>query len=47
MSMTYKVKATGKVEKDEGHYLATYVRPPDNKWAQPYWMIVPMHAGTK
>lgn len=46
LSMTYKVKATGKVEKREGHYLATYVRQPNGKWFQQYFMMVPMTTGT-
>lgn len=40
--MTYKVKATGKVVKDEGHYLATYAWQPDKRWLQQYFMMVPM-----
>lgn len=45
ISMTYTVKATGKVEKKEGRYLATYVRQPDGKWFQQYFMVVPIVAG--
>jgi ketosteroid isomerase-like protein len=42
MSISYKVKATGKVERYEGHYLATYVHGSDNKWLQQYFMMAPM-----
>lgn len=44
MSMTYTVKATGTVEKKEGRYLATYVRQPNGKWYQQYFMAVPITA---
>ena len=47
MSITYKVKATGKVEKKEGHYLATYVQGANKKWLQQYFMTVPMTAEKK
>jgi len=46
LSMTYTVKATGKVERQQGRYLATYVRQPDGKWYQQYFMAVPI-AGDK
>lgn len=45
LSMTYKVKATGKVEKNEVHYLATLAQQPDKKWLQQYFMTAPMRAG--
>jgi ketosteroid isomerase-like protein len=47
MSITYKVKATGKVEKKALHYLATYVHGPDKKWHQQYFMTTPVRAETK
>src|SRR6185503_11261569 len=42
LKMTLKSKATGKVETQEGRYLATYVRQPNNKWLQQYFMMAPM-----
>jgi ketosteroid isomerase-like protein len=47
MSMTYKVKATGKVNKLDGRFLTTMVREPDNKWRQQYWVMVPITANRK
>jgi ketosteroid isomerase-like protein len=47
LSMTFKVKATGKVEKHEGHYLAIYAQQPDKKWVQQYFMTVPVTAGSR
>jgi ketosteroid isomerase-like protein len=47
MSMTWTVKATGKVEKHEAHYLATLAQQPDGKWAQQYFMTAPMRADKK
>lgn len=45
LSMTYTVKATHKVERQRGRYLATYARQPDGKWFQQYFMLVPIVAG--
>ena len=47
LSMTWKVKATGKVEKREAHYLAIYAQHPDKKWSQQYFMTAPMRADKK
>jgi ketosteroid isomerase-like protein len=47
MTMTYKVKATGKVNKLDGRFLTTMVREPDNKWRQQYWVMVPIAANKK
>ncbi len=42
MTMTYKAKATGEVNKVDGRFLTTMVREPDNKWRQQYWVLVPI-----
>jgi ketosteroid isomerase-like protein len=47
MSMTFRVKATGKIEKYEGHFLATYAQQPDKRWFQQYFMMVLVTAEKK
>ena len=47
LSMTFKVKATGNVEKHDAHYLAIYAQQPDKKWFQQYFMTVPVRADKK
>ena len=47
LRMTYKVKATGKVEHYAGHFLAAYDHKPGGKWFQRYFMMVPVAAEKK
>ena len=44
---TAKTKATGKVEKNEGHFLAIYAQQADKKWLLQYFMMTPLKVEKK